>query len=55
MSWRIWQSECLRMSLAISLWTQPTLTVIPTPGHGQRVRLPASTMAEQMAQLIDRM
>jgi len=25
------------------------------PGHGQRVRLPASTMAEQMAQLVDRM
>ncbi len=25
------------------------------PGHGQRVQLPASTMAEQMAQLVDRM
>ncbi len=25
------------------------------PGHGQRVRLPASTMAEQMAQLVKRM
>ncbi len=25
------------------------------PGHGQRVRFPASTMAEQMAQLVDRM
>ena len=25
------------------------------PGHGQRVRLPASTMAEQMAQLAERM
>ena len=25
------------------------------PGHGQRVRLPASTMAEQMTQFVDRM
>jgi glyoxylase-like metal-dependent hydrolase (beta-lactamase superfamily II)/ferredoxin len=46
-SWTVQKESMRRLSQFSFEWI--------LPGHGQRVELPASTMSEQMAQLIDRM
>ena len=46
-SWEVQRNSMRRLAQFSFEWI--------LPGHGQRVRLPASTMAEQMAHLVERM